>query len=105
MRRAIGLIIYATLAAGMVLYAGCSAPARLEPIVLGSPAMLFDGGGSAFSSTEFGRSPWPATPGGFDSLEETTFVESYHDFQGSASFEQTNPHQHFRSYRAGSRVR
>ncbi len=105
MRRAIGLIIYATVTALVVLHLGCSAPARIEPIVLGSPAMLFDGGGSAFSSTEFGRSPWPATSGGLESIEETTFVESYYDFQGSASSEQTNPHQHFRSYRVGSRLR
>lgn len=86
--------------------AGCAPEFRSEPIVSGSPAMLFDvNRASALSATGFGRTEWPATQGRLESVEETVFVEYYRDYQGSATLERANPHQWFRSYRIGSQIR
>lgn len=105
MRRGLCLIIYAALAAALALQAGCAATDRPGPIVLGSPALLFDAPDAAYAATRFGRDPWPATLGRFEQVEETFFVDIYHDDSGSESLERTNPHRHFRSYRIGAQRR
>ncbi len=106
MRRPGAVEILVALGIGCGLAAGCAPEPPYEPIVVGSPAMLFDvNRTSAFDATGFGRHAWPATQGRLESVEETVFVEYYRDYQGSATLERSNPHQWFRSYRIGSQLR
>jgi hypothetical protein len=98
-RRVIGLL----LATGVLLGTGCAR--ECEPIVLGSPALLFAKTPSPIPATAIGRRPWPATLGAVESVEETVFVEYYRNFTGNAFMERNNPHQYFRSYRTGKRLR
>ena len=105
MRRDIGLKCCLLLLIGSFAGTGCAQRDRLEPVVLGSPAMLFDSSPTAFSPTGFGRSPWPTTTGRLESVEQTVFVEYYRDYQGSATSERSNPNRHFRSYRTGTQLR
>lgn len=67
--------------------------------------MLFDRAPVFIASTEIGRESWPATFGSYETIEETTFVEYYHDHQGNASQEAFTPHRNFRAYRTGRTVR
>jgi len=91
--------------AGLGLGAGCGQQQRGELVVLGSPAMLFDRSPGFFAGTDIGRGPWPATSGGFQSVEETTFVEFYYDRQGNAFQEDFTPRRNFRAYRTGRTAR
>ena len=85
--------------------AGCASTERIEPVVLGTPAMLFDRTASEYAATNFGRSPWPATFGRIQGVEETVFVESYFDFQGNATQERNSPRRWVRSRRIGTQLR
>ena len=103
-KRASAIVL--TLSAACVAAAGCAGrECRVDPIVVGSPALLFDGGASAIASTQIGRSLWPATPGPLESLEEAVFVEYYRDYRGNAFQERNSPLTIFRSYRRGAQVR
>ena len=84
---------------------GCARQRIDEPIVLGTSALLFGRAPTAIAATEIGRPPWPATIGRLESVEETTFVEYYRDYQGSASQESYSPRKSFRSYRVGTQLR
>ncbi|MCG8405255.1 MAG: hypothetical protein MI923_08675 [Phycisphaerales bacterium] len=93
------------LGVGFLTMAGCASTEQIEPVVQGTPAMLFDRDTSRFAATNFGRSPWPATLGRIETVEETVFVESYFDNQGNATQERNNPRRWFRSYRVGTQLR
>jgi len=67
--------------------------------------MLFDRGAGFFAATDMGRESWPATAGSLETIEETTFVESYHDHQGNAFQEAFTPHRDFHAYRTGRTLR
>ena len=67
--------------------------------------MLFDRSTVSIAATDIGRANWPATVGSMESIEETTFVEFYHDHQGSASQESFTPHRSFYAYRTGRSAR
>lgn len=105
MRRFIGGTIGFILCFSFVSVVGCTSTERWEPVEVGTPAMLFDKGASPYAATAFGRNPWPATLGRLESVEETTFVEYYFDFQGNATQERNSPRRWFRSYRVGTQLR
>jgi hypothetical protein len=85
--------------------AGCACEERVHPIVVGSPAMLFDSGSTLISSTAIGRGLWPATEGPIESYEEAVFVEYFRDYQGNACQERNSPLTIFRGYRRGAQIR
>ncbi len=97
----LGALLLPLVAAG----AGCACEERVDAIVLGSPAMLFDGPATLIPSTEIGRSLWPATPGPIESYEEAVFVEYFRDYKGHAGWERNSPLTIFRGYRRGAQIR
>jgi len=105
MRRLVSLIVGIVLLAGVGTVAGCAVRSGFQPVVLGSPALLFDRHPVAVAATSIGRGDWPAATGPFESVEETTFEEFYHDHQGNAFQEDFTPHREFRSYRSGRQER
>ena len=105
MRRITRLMAGMVVLSGLGLATGCGQHQRYEPIVIGSPAMLFDRGPGFIAATDIGRDIWPATIGSLEAIEETTFVEFYHDHQGNAFQEDFTPHRNFRAYRTGRTVR
>lgn len=90
--------------AGAIALTGCSENRRVAWEV-GSPAMLFDGGRSAYDATRFTRGPWPATTNGYDTVERRDYVEYYRDYQGNALNERNTPYRSFRSFSTGSQLR
>ena len=105
MRRITRLIAGIVLVSGLGFSAGCGQYNRGEPIVMGSPAMLFDRGPGFVGATDIGRGSWPSTVGSLESVEETTFVEFYYDRQGNAYQEDFTPYRNFRAYRTGRKTR
>lgn len=85
--------------------AGCCQEQRVDAIVIGSPAMLFDGEAASIPSTMIGRSLWPATPGPIESVQEAVFVEYFRDHKGNAAQERNSPLTIFRGYRRGAQIR
>jgi hypothetical protein len=82
--------------------AGCDRPAaRLVEVAPRSGSLLLGAEPSALLATGIGRDPWPAAAGRLESTEETVYVESYYDFQGSAQNERITPFRNFRSWRVG----
>ncbi len=88
------------------LLSGCCKNKRIDPVVLGSPVLLFDvNGASPYASTDFGRSAWPSVPGPLESIEETYFYQYTRDFQGNAFQERNSPVRVFNSVRRGMHLR
>lgn len=101
-------IAFAIVAAALLLVvtSGCQSDEKIEPIVLGSPALLFDDIESTpIASTDFGRDPWPAVRGPIESIEQIRYYQVYNDYQGSASNERNSPWRYTRSVRVGSQSR
>lgn len=90
----------------IVTMVGCQKEEQCEPIVLGSPVLLFDDPEtSPIASTEFGRSSWPSVEGPLQSIEETYFYQYTRDYQGNAAQERTSPIRIFSSVRRGTQFR
>jgi hypothetical protein len=84
---------------------GCSQtpnPLACSPKVA---SLLFARDGTGTLSTQIGRSPWPATINGVESVQETVFVEYYRDYFGHENNERNSPQRQFRSYRIGTTQR
>jgi len=87
---------------------GCTQPNAelpyIEPVKK-SASVLFGDTHGPLAATDIGRSPWPATTGRYEGVEETVFVEFYSDQFGNEHQERTNPRRYFRSYRVGTQQR
>jgi hypothetical protein len=68
-------------------------------------SLLFARDGTGTLSTQIGRSPWPATTNGVESVQESVFVEYYRDYFGHEFNERNTPQRQFRSYRIGTTQR
>ena len=96
--------VAATLIASAII--GCQQEEQIEPITLGTPALLFDDPATtAFASTEFGRAGWPSVQGPLESMEETYFYQYTRDYQGNAFLERNSPVRVFSSVRRGTQLR
>lgn len=85
---------------------GCRCEDRMEPITLGSPALLFDDPATApLASTEIGRNHWPSVTGPLESIEETYYYQYTRDYQGNAFQERNSPTRVFSTVRRGSQLR